>query len=411
MNRSVQCWIRNSFINLLIVATLGVVLRYKIAFPLPFVDQKHLLHGHSHFAFAGWITQTLMILLLYGISKKINEDLFKSYRTILWINLMSAYGMLIAFPLQGYGLISISFSTLSIFNSYVFSIRLWKDMNKIKLQPTSFFWFKAALVFNFISSIGAFSLAYLMATIKANQTSYLLSVYGYLHFQYNGWFFFVCMGLFVSKIETWMDYTKNMNLVFWLFSLACIPAYLLSALWIKLPLILYALVVLAAFAQLAGLVIFLRLILNKTKHKLIAFPKTALVLLSLSAIALGIKIILQTVSIIPALSQISFGFRPIVIGYLHLMLLGVISLFIIGFVLGNNLITINRNVSIGLFVFVAGIIINELLLMWQGIKSISYVGIPNMNLYLLAAALVMLFGLLLLNYGIINKKEEIKTTN
>ncbi len=57
-----QKWIKICFINLLIVALLGVTLRYKIAFSLPFVDQKHLLHGHSHFAFAGWITQIIQVV-------------------------------------------------------------------------------------------------------------------------------------------------------------------------------------------------------------------------------------------------------------------------------------------------------------------------------------------------------------
>lgn len=403
MKSPAQFWLKISFLNLLIVSILGIVLRYKIAFPLPFIDQKFLLHGHSHFAFSGWITQTIMVLLIQTISKHLNDNLFNRYKLFLWANLITAYGMLIAFPIQGYGLISISFSTLSILNSYAFTIRIWKDINSTKLKLTSFLWYKAALLFNFISSIGAFTLAYLMATKNANQTSYLLSVYGYLHFQYNGWFFFACMGLFVSKIELNKDLSKKMNLAFWLFSLACIPAYLLSVLWIKLPMILYIVVVLAAFSQLAGWRILLKNSMKKKIYNVMPFSKNAILLLTLSAIALSIKLALQTISILPSLSHISFEFRPIVIGYLHLMLLGVISLFMIGFVVGNKLIPINKYFTIGVFVFVVGIIVNECLLLWQGMKSISYIGVPNMNLYLFAAAIVMFSGLLLLNYGINSK--------
>ena len=48
-------WLRISLFNLMLVAFLGMILRYKILFSLPFLDQKHLLHAHSHFAFSGWV--------------------------------------------------------------------------------------------------------------------------------------------------------------------------------------------------------------------------------------------------------------------------------------------------------------------------------------------------------------------
>ena len=96
-----QRWLKICLFNLLLVATIGVILRYKIAFSLPFIDQKHLLHGHSHFAFAGWITQALMVLLVAYLAKKKGENTFKKYRFILNANLVTAYAMLIAFPIEG----------------------------------------------------------------------------------------------------------------------------------------------------------------------------------------------------------------------------------------------------------------------------------------------------------------------
>ena len=38
-------------------------MRYKIAYYLPFIEQANFLHAHSHFAFSGWITQVLMVLM------------------------------------------------------------------------------------------------------------------------------------------------------------------------------------------------------------------------------------------------------------------------------------------------------------------------------------------------------------
>src|SRR5580765_6248297 len=103
MVSSLRRWLQISFLNLLIVAFIGVILRYKIAFSLPFIDQRYLLHGHSHFAFAGWITQVLMVLLVQYLSQHKGDKVFTEYRWLLYGNLITAYGMLVFFPLQGYG--------------------------------------------------------------------------------------------------------------------------------------------------------------------------------------------------------------------------------------------------------------------------------------------------------------------
>lgn len=127
MRSSLHKWLQVSLLNLLLVSFIGVILRYKIAFSLPFVDQKHLLHGHSHFAFSGWITHTLIVLLVQYLSDQSGRDQFRKYRGLIWANLLTAYGMLLWFPIQGYGLWSISFSTLSIFVSWIFAVVYWKD--------------------------------------------------------------------------------------------------------------------------------------------------------------------------------------------------------------------------------------------------------------------------------------------
>ncbi|MEK7198301.1 MAG: hypothetical protein AAB212_00045 [Bacteroidota bacterium] len=244
----------------MLVSLIGVILRYKIAFSLPFIDQKHLLHSHSHFAFAGWITHTLMVLLAQYLSLHRQDDVFRRYRFLLYANLLTAYGMLISFPIQGYGIWSISFSTLSIFTSYVFAVMYWNDLNRLRLKSISHLWLKAAIFFNVLSSLCAFSLAFMMATKMVHQNWYLIAVYFFLHFQYNGWFFFAGMGLVISRIVPVHNLHNQLKNIFWLFCGACIPAYLLSALWLPMHLLVYWIVVLAAFAQVTGWILFLRLI-------------------------------------------------------------------------------------------------------------------------------------------------------
>lgn len=394
MNKFLNRWLTVSLVNLLLVAVLGFTLRYKIAYYLPFVEQKHVLHSHSHFAFSGWITQTLMVLLVYYLSLKIDRQILERYRWLLYANLFTSYGMLVCFILQGYGAFSITFSTLSIFVSYIFTVYFWKDLNRIKEKKTSHLWLKASLVFAVISSIGAFALAIMMATGMNDQNWYLSSIYFYLHFQYNGWFLFAGMGLLTDKLEVIAKEVKKLHYVFLLFCFACVPAYFLSILWSPFSESIYLLLIAAVIAQLAGWIIMLNIFIKNQDFISRQFSKYGKILLSLSAIAFTIKLLLQSGSIHAELSHLSYGFRPIIIGYLHLVLLGVTSIFILGYIISFKLININKMLISGTFVFVSGIIINELLLMVQGVAALTYTGIPFINEMLLFAAFILFAGIL-----------------
>jgi hypothetical protein len=396
MSRSLSRYLKIAFLNLLVVAFLGVLMRYKILYSLPFIDQKNLLHGHSHFAFSGWITQTLMVLLVAYLSKATGKDEFISYKKLLLANLITAYGMLIAFPIQGYGMVSIFFSTLSVFISYIFAFFFWKDLNKIENQNVAHYWFKAGLLLNVFSSIGTFGLAFMMANKIADQTWYLAAVYFYLHFQYNGWFFFTCMGLFYVILPTKIIATNKFKRIFWLFALASVPAYFLSTLWMSLPLWVYILVVLASFIQVIAWIVFVRVLFTSRNIIITTISKEVKWLFGLSAVALTIKLLLQLSSTIPYLSQLAFGFRSIVIAYLHLVLLGVITIFLLGYIFTLNVLTVKKTTVYGVIIFVIGIFLNELMLMLQGVASFSYTIIPYTNELLLSFALMMFSGIILL---------------
>lgn len=398
-------WLRTAFINLNIVALLGIILRYKIIFSLPIIDQKHLQHGHSHFAFAGWITQALMTLLVAFLYRKGQTNAFKKYAWLLIANLITAYGMLITFPIEGYGLFSITFSTLSILVSYFFAVVFWKDLNRLKSNSTSHYWFKAAVVFNALSSLGAFSLAFMMAKHVFHQNWYLSAVYFFLHFQYNGWFFFTCSGLLIAMLESFNIKSTFYKGIFWTFFLACFPAYFLSALWMPLPIWVYILIVLSAIAQVVGWFLMVKILFANLSSLKENISKGGKWLLSLSAIALTIKFLLQLGSTHPQLSTFAFGFRPIVIGYLHLVLLGVITIFIIGYIFANKLISISKNTIIGIGIFVFGILFNELFLMIQGIMNMQREIVPYTNELLFCAAIIMFSGILLIVISQFQKRE------
>ncbi len=402
MKLNFSYWIKFSLFNLLLVASLGLLMRYKIAFEFPFLNQKNIQHSHSHFAFAGWVSQTLIVLMVHFLSKQNAAINLEKYKKVFIANLVCAYIMLFSFIFQGYGLISILFSTLSIFVSFWFAILYFKDLKLVSNNSLAKNWFKAALFFNVISSLGTFALAYMMATKSLHQDFYLSSIYYYLHFQYNGWFWFGIMGLFVNQLISNLVLEKANKIIFTWFFISCIPAYLLSVLWLKLPIWIYGLAILSAILQVFAWMKFIKIIIpNFIKNYSLA-PFFKWIYISI-VVCISIKFLLQLGSTVPEIGKLAFGFRPIVIAYLHLVLLAIISGFLLLYLFTNQLVIQNNRIKKALGLFIIGIFLNELVLAIQGIASFSYTLIPYANEMLFGIAILLFFGAFRMFY--LNQKK------
>ena len=406
MALNLKFWLKISLLNLCIVAALGVLMRYKIGFEFPYLDQKHLQHSHSHFAFAGWLGHTLMVLMVYFLQTKITDFKGNTYKPIIVANLICSYGMLVSFIIEGYGLVSIVLSTASILVSYVFGYRFIKDLKLLDDDLMAKSWFKAAIFFNIISSFGTFYLAYMMASKNVVQDWYLSSIYYYLHFQYNGWFFFACMGLAFGFLNLRKSEHSFYETSFQLFAIACIPAYFLSTLWLDLPLWIYVITVISAIIQVFAWFKFLAILLKTRKNSLENYSPLLRYLLLFVSFALSVKLVLQLGSTIPVVSQLAFGFRPIVIAYLHLVLLAIMTLFILFYIYANNLIFINKRIKYGILLFSIGVLLNEIILAVQGFAAFYYIVIPYVNLMLFAIAIILFIGIGITFYFSIKKVKN-----
>ncbi len=392
-----QKWSGLAVFNFLILSAIGVILRYKIVFPLPWIDHKHLLHGHSHFAFSGWVSLALYVAIIHILQP--GEKELKQFSRLLWMQQISSYGMLFTFPFMGYAAPSIAFSTFSILISFWFICIAWKMIKTNTKLSFEKKWLYAGLICNAVSSLGTFALAYLMINRIMQQSWYFGSVYFYLHFQYNGWFLFILLGLLFIYAAKWMnaEQVKTSDRFFYLLITALIPAWFLSMLWMRLPNWMHYAGITAALLQLMAIYLFCRLLLAM-KHIL----QTALHpvikwmwLISLSAFI--IKIILQAFSAVPVLNQYAFGIRPIVIGFLHLVLLAFVSILILGFLLQYQLISVEMKwAKRGIWIFITGVLLNQIILMLQGIAAIRFADVPYANFMLLATAVIMFSGLLFL---------------
>lgn len=84
---------------------------------------------------------------------------------------------------------------------------------------------------------------------------------------------------------------------------------------------------------------------------------------SFALVFFALKIILQSFSIVPDFALVVYEHPNFVIGFIHLLMLGVISGFLIAFVLKTNVCERSNRFTFGVYTFVTGIVFTELVLL------------------------------------------------
>jgi hypothetical protein len=320
---------------LFIGSLLGVFLRWQFIAPTQGVNYTFFLHAHSHIMFLGWVFNLLYIGLVVQFVADEDHPFFIKLFNVMQFFLL---GMLISFPLQGYGFYSILFSTLHTVGALVFVVRL---LNKLKGKTSVSAWYaKAAVIFFAISTVGPFSLGYLMSSEMANTHWYNFSIYFYLHFQYNGFFLCGVLSVFFNLLEKnrihfSLRKARNFGIIL---ATTCIPAYILSTLWSKPGVVFNIIGAVAGLAQGYGLIILIKLLRENINEIRGRFSWLSQLLLSVALIAFALKLLLQFASAFPLVAQMAYELRPIVIAYLHLVLVGVISSILFVWYLEKNLL-------------------------------------------------------------------------
>ncbi len=405
---STRKWFQVSIFNFSLLALFGVILRYKISFPLPEVNQKYLLNAHSNFAFSGWVSLSLMIFLIYYLQHNHIFRYNKIYKIVLYGFTFSAYGMLISFILLGYSIIPITLMVLSILFSYIYIVCCWRDLSLVKDTPHISSWFKTGLILWGISSIGTFALAYLMYVRYPVKDFYLSAMYFFLHFQYNGWFIFVCMGVLFYLIGMTASPASMARLIkisratYLPLAISAAPTFLLSIIWMELPFYLNLIAWIFAIVQLVAILPLTKVLKAFYRHDNSILPYPVKLLFLLSTATLTFKITLQFLSMVPFLSHIAFGSRAIIIGYLHLSFVGIISFFLLGFIQMSTKINFPR---FAIYSFIFGFVLQELVLLNQGLQGVGLFAVPHPNEILFSCAIIMWLSLVIITISFVHKSK------
>jgi hypothetical protein len=390
MEKEKRFWLRLSFINLSLVALMGFLLRSKILFSIPFLDYKNLLNAHSHLAFSGWVGLALFTFLLYDVLPH-HLSQKKAYRTILWGVQLSSIGMAFSFPFLGYAGLSIGFSTLYILATYAFTWLFARDAQRAKILGPVRWLSVASLLYLTLSSVGPFSLAYLMATKSTNALLHRDALYTFLHLQYNGFFTLAVFAIYFRWIAgKGVRMTKSMRWFSMLLIGSVLPSLFLSLLWHNLSLF-YVLAGLGCLLILGTLLCSIPVF--RAAGQVALFQHTlAKIFWVASFISFGVKMLLTMGTIYRPLGNAVYGARPVIIGFLHLVFLGFVSSFILSGVVVHQAKMRSRSLSIAMIVFGIGILANEALLMLQGLSVLYGTNNPLYNWGLWVAAFVLFTG-------------------
>ncbi|MFL5787721.1 MAG: hypothetical protein ACJ748_06690, partial [Flavisolibacter sp.] len=360
-------WISLCLFNLCIVAFFGLALRSKILFPLPFINYRDVLSAHSHFAFAGWAGLSLITLLIYDLLPEASSQK-KIYQWILIVIEVSSLGMALSFPFYGYNAVSIIFSTLYIIATLVFAPVFIKDVINSLNHRTVKLLSIAAVSSLIISFLGTLGLAYILMARSHNSLLYRDSIYTFLHFQYNGFFTLSVFALFfASVLKKNASLNRNAILfsVFLCFSI--VPSLALSLLWHNNT-FLYVFAAIGCICVLISLAFFFSYLRQINQSKLFS-SFIAETLWRLSVFSFSLKMLLNVGTIFPKLGNAVYGDRPVIIGFLHLVFLGFLTFYLLAtFIQSGYFTSHNKVITYPFIVFSFGILINEFLLMLQGLS-------------------------------------------
>ena len=376
-----------------IAASIGAMLRLIYVMDIPWLLFKPWLHAHSHVAMLGWVFPALLITIM-------GQDDGATPRSFFgWIifSQITVLGMLIAFPLHGYGAASITFSGLQILAGYVLIRIVWKHTSHWPKEGSRRL-LRLAFLLQICSTLGVWAMGPIMTSKLAGTEWYYWSVQWFLHFQFNGWFWFAAMAIGSRWAELHgVDVRIDKNTIaLWVISIFLTFALVIA--WSERNAVVLA-------VNSAGVLIQFwaawRTLQAMKRARLEAFVKTTpwmRILIGVMLLSMAARIAAQTAVSIPGVATMALTLRNYVIGFIHLNTLGSVSALLFTHALMKGWFNEKKwNVSLAIMLFIAGFFFSEGLLFLQG--TMFWMGwgmIPGYYGLLFSASILLPIAVILL---------------
>ncbi len=317
-----------SLLSFIIAAMTGFLYRYGMLYPLPdWLNFANIRHAHSHLMFFNWVSPPLMVLMIDRLIQNENVHAIRSFSNCLYVMLFLGFLSFPFFLLYGYHSVSIGSASLplaAIISGFVMITWYWFGWLWMKYRneddssiPLTFY--EGALLALMVSSLGAWGVSIFQFTpidsplISSAMTHFFLAVFT------EGWAVLAVLGLIWTKVETdpnslpvkkewlWIPILVGSMLIF---------PYSLTESLVTTPMLISAM---------AGML----LIILSTALNVWLFFKNGLFkgfIWQTILILLCLKVLMQALALLPI--DIWPGEHGLRVLYLHLLLLGVISILL-----------------------------------------------------------------------------------
>ena len=399
-------WYNLSILNLCAIALLGMVLRSKMVFALPFINYNHLLEAHSHFSLGGWATLAIMTL---SVSELLPES-FNSkpiYQWLLGSIFVCAWCMLITFLLWGYSAISTASSVFFIVLNYFWGGIFLKDFLKTKTESSVRLLALSSVLCLILSTFGLLIVSYIYFSKSFDAILYRNALFTYLHFLYNGFFTLAIFALLFNHISQKITEKarKNIRRFSMAVSVSVIPSLFITYLWqdpnmwIRLIAIIGCLLLLLCFYLF--LITSISLKPNYRNERLVMR-----FLILISMVSFMLKIFLQSFTVFPEIGNAIFGNRPVIMGFLHMVFLGFVTLFILAYFIKQGILNSTMKwVNVAIYLFAVAVVINEVVLLTQGLTTMLMAGSMVFPCLLWMTGILLFSGSVFIALGRIQSRE------
>lgn len=389
-----KAWFKVPLLFVLLGALIGTLLRFHFVFPMKHLHFMNWLHAHSHVMFLGWITNALILAFIHEWT----ADRWRSFKPVFLILQFVLAGLATSFILQGYGVVSIVFLGVHSLLLYIFCILFLKHTKRASDSSLPFV--KEALLFLFLSTLGAFAIGPIAANGLGQSKWYYFAVFFYLHFQYNGFFVFGILGLFFKALERRgvifsPAHVRKVRLILFY---SCFPAYLLSVIWSGPGILVIVLAAIAGVAQVVGLIFLICLLRLQWIAIVSKLTMSMRILLGSALLAFILKTVLQLLSAVPSVARLASDVRFFVLAYLHLVLIGLVTFYLLAWMSERKIIPDYKRGF--LYLLLSGFFVSEVVMIATPLLGSLF---QVFTVILLVSAIMMALGLV---YPLLSRSRD-----
>ena len=397
-------WYKLSVLLFVFAALVGVVLRFAFVKEIPNFNYKNALLSHSHLALLGWIHLAILNFVLHSFLPDNTPSVW--YRNNFLATTVAAIGLSLTLFFGGLNTASASLFLAFLLVNMIISVSILRKIQG--LRSFSLRWLRRGLYFLLLSYLGSLVLIGMILTGAPKVMLFYLGGQFFLHFQINGWFTFALFALFFRFFESKgieFDQSKYHQVVEW-FSLSAFLTFALSVAWSSPSTLTFSINSTGVIVQLIAVTLLLLMMYQRKEEIIRVFDTKLFVLVRFFFFCFVGKVVVQSAVVIPYLAEIAYTIRNYVIAFLHLILIGFLSVAIITYQALHSRLLDRKIFGLFIVLFVFSFLTTEILLVGQGSMFWMAKGfIPYYYELLFASSLV--FPLALMGYLLALVKESI----